>query len=123
MERDDLIVNDSYALNAHHSEEEGVKIRKNIIKVTVILTVITVVEVVLGILSSDWGAVSTEVLKWCFILLTLVKAGYIVMSFMHLGEERRNLKFLILLPYAMFIAYLIFICLVEADYLHWILGY
>ena len=30
MERDDLFVNDSYALNAHHSEEEGVKIRKNI---------------------------------------------------------------------------------------------
>ena len=28
MERDDLIVNDSYALNAHHSEEEGVAIRK-----------------------------------------------------------------------------------------------
>ncbi len=38
MERDDLIVNDSYSLNAHHSEEDGVKIRKNIWKVTVILT-------------------------------------------------------------------------------------
>ena len=25
MERDDLIVNDSYALNSHHSEEEGAK--------------------------------------------------------------------------------------------------
>lgn len=43
MERDDLIVNDSYPLNAHHSEEEGVKIRKNIIFVTVLLTVITAV--------------------------------------------------------------------------------
>ena len=36
MERDDLIVNDSYALNAHHSEEEGVAIRKKIYMVTVI---------------------------------------------------------------------------------------
>ena len=40
MERDDLIVNDSYALNAHHSEEEGVAIRKKIYMVTVILSVI-----------------------------------------------------------------------------------
>ena len=32
MERDDLIVNESYALNAHHSEEAGKKIRKNILK-------------------------------------------------------------------------------------------
>jgi len=123
MERDDLIVNDSYALNAHHSEEEGVVIRKKIVKVTVILTLITIVEVFLGIISSEWGAVATEVLKWFFIGLTIVKAAYIVMSFMHLGDERKNLKYVILLPYAMFIAYLIFICLVEADYLHWILGY
>jgi cytochrome c oxidase subunit IV len=123
MERDDLIVNDSYALNAHHSEEEGVIIRKKIVKVTVILTIITIIEVALGIVSSEWGAVATEVLKWSFIGLTLVKAAYIVMSFMHLGDERKNLKYVILLPYAMFIAYLIFICLVEADYLHWILGY
>ena len=50
MERDDLIVNDSYALNAHHSEEEGVAIRKKIYMVTVILSVITAIEV--GMLNS-----------------------------------------------------------------------
>ena len=41
MERDDLIVNDSYSLDAHHSEEAGVKIRKNVYFVTVLLTAIT----------------------------------------------------------------------------------
>ena len=51
MERDDLIVNDSYALNAHHSEEEGVKIRKKIAFVTILLTLITAVEVGMGTVS------------------------------------------------------------------------
>jgi cytochrome c oxidase subunit IV len=48
-----------------------------------------------------------------FLLLTLVKAAYIVLIFMHLGEERKNLKYVILLPYALFILYLIFIGLYE----------
>ena len=86
MERDDLIVNDSYPLNAHHSEEEGVKIRKNIIFVTVLLTVITAVEVAMGVIFKRSETFSWEMIKWTFVTLTLVKAGYIVMSFMHLGE-------------------------------------
>lgn len=112
MERDDLIVNDSYSLNAHHSEEAGVKIRKKIVFVTVLLTVITVFEVFLGVYikrNSDFWTLT----KWVFIILTLLKAGYIVMSFMHLGEERKNLRNVILVPYFIFIGYLIFIALTE----------
>ena len=45
MERDDLIVNDSYAMAAHHSEEAGAAIRKKIWFVTALLTLITAVEV------------------------------------------------------------------------------
>ena len=41
MERDDLIVNDSYAMAAHHSEEAGAAIRKKIWFVTALLTLIT----------------------------------------------------------------------------------
>ena len=123
MERDDLIVDESYALNAHHSEEEGKKIRKKIWQVTLILTVITMVEVGLGIIASGWDGWKWEMVKWSFIIMTIFKAGYIVMVFMHLGDERKNLRYVILVPYAIFIAYLIFICLVEADYLHGILGY
>lgn len=114
MERDDLIVNDSYALNAHHSEEEGVKIRKKIVFVTVLLTAITAVEVAMGIIFKRAETFTWETIKWSFIILTLVKAGYIVMVFMHLGDERKNMRNTILVPYIVFILYLIFIALTEA---------
>ena len=113
MERDDLIVNDSYPLNAHHSEEEGVKIRKNIIFVTVLLTVITAVEVAMGVIFKRSETFSWEMIKWTFVTLTLVKSGYIVMSFMHLGEERSVMKKTILIPYLVFIVYLVFIAITE----------
>ena len=114
MERDDLIVNDSYALNAPHSEEEGVKIRKKIVFVTVLLTLITAVEVAMGIIFKRSETFTWETIKWSFIVLTLVKAGYIVMIFMHLGDERKNLRNTILVPYLVFIIYLIIIALTEA---------
>lgn len=115
MERDDLIVNDSYSFAAHHSEEDGRKIRKKIVFVTILLTVITAVEVGLGVFikqnSDAWGIV-----KLVFIILTILKAAYIVLSFMHLGDERRNLRYLILFPYALFALYLLFILIQEGGY-------
>jgi cytochrome c oxidase subunit IV len=42
-----------------------------------------------------------------------LKAGYIVMVVMHLGDERKYLRNVILIPYFIFVAYLIFIALVE----------
>lgn len=110
MERDDII---EYSLDAHHSEEQGKAIRKKIWKVTALLTIITVVEVLLGAYikqsSSAWIYV-----KWSFIAMTLLKAGYIVLVFMHLGDERKALKYVILIPYIMFMIYLIFIAVTEA---------
>jgi len=47
--------------------------------------------------------------------LTMIKAGYIVMIFMHLGDERKSLKWIILAPYALFILYLLFILFTEAN--------
>jgi cytochrome c oxidase subunit IV len=113
MERDDLIVNDSYSLNAHHSEEDGKKIRKKILLVTLLLTVVTIIEVGFGIVFKRNGTAQWETIRIIFLVLTLLKAGYIVMSFMHLGDERKILKYVILLPYALFILYLIFIGLYE----------
>ncbi len=109
MERDDVI---EYSLHNHHDEEHGKKIRKKIWQVTGILTLITAVEVFTGIYfkqsSSYW-----EFIKWGFIILTLVKAGYIVLVFMHLGDEKKSLKYMILVPYFIFVLYLIFISLME----------
>ena len=113
MERDDLIVNDSYSLDATHSEEAGVKIRKNIIFVTVLLTAITAVEVAMGIIFKRAETFTWETIKWTFIALTLVKAGYIIMVFMHLGDEKKSLRNTVLVPYLVFIIYLIFIAFTE----------
>ena len=113
MERDDLIVNDSYSLDAHHSEEARIKIRKNVYFVTVLLTAITAVEVAMGIIFKRAETYTWEAIKWTFIILTLVKAGYIILSFMHLGDERKTLKYTVLAPYLLFIVYLIFIAFTE----------
>jgi cytochrome c oxidase subunit IV len=119
MERDDII---EYSLDAHHSEEEGRKLRKKIWRVTGLLAVVTAVEVFFGAFWRTIFPVSSHEaawhwVKWGFIVLTLVKATYIVMTFMHLGDERRNIRSIILMPYGLFILYLIFIALWESNYI------
>ncbi len=114
MERDDLIVNDQYAIDAHHDEAKGKLIRKKIIQVTIILSVITAIETYIGgkiMQNHDWW----QAVKWSFIVMTLVKAAYIVMTFMHLGEERKNLRWVILAPYLVFAIYLIIIAFREGS--------
>ena len=109
MERDDVI---EYSLDTHHDEEHGKKIRKKIWKVTAILTLITAIEVITGIFIKQSHEL-WQLVKWGFIILTLVKAAYIVLVFMHLGDEKKSLKYIILVPYFIFILYLIFISLWE----------
>ena len=71
MERDDI---KEYSLGAQHSEEEGRKIRKNIIKVTILLSVITALEVIVGVyFSKSNDSVSDR--AW-----TLITYGYIVLT-------------------------------------------
>lgn len=119
MLRDDVI---EYSLHAHHSEEQGKKIRRKIWKVTAILTLITFVEVLVGVV---WTKTALGETSWAwagikvgYIVLTLVKAAYIVLVFMHLGEERKAMKYVILVPYILFITYLIFIALYEGTALN-----
>ena len=127
MERDDLIHDHKYSLSANHDEAHGVAIRKTIWKVTIILSIITLVEVAIGALikqyTGDEGADNSlwPYVKIGFIVLTVVKAAYIVMVFMHLGDERKNFKMVILVPYILFIVYLIFMCLPESSYWNHIL--
>ena len=58
----------------------------------------------------------TKLINHVFIILTLIKAAYIVMVFMHLGFEKKSLKWTILLPALILIPYLLFIILTEGDY-------
>jgi cytochrome c oxidase subunit IV len=110
MERDDLI---EYSLDKHHSEEEGKAIRKKVWFVTILLSVITTVEVAMGIILSNKDASYWDFVKWSFIILTVVKAFYIVMEFMHLGHENKTLRRLIIIPYVFFIIYMIFLIIME----------
>lgn len=121
MERDDVI---EYSLYNHHNEEQGRKVRKTIVVTTIILTIITAIEIFIGINYSKGAMEHSNPGAWLgikifYIVLTLVKAGYIVLRFMHLGDEVKWLKWTIIGPYALFIIYLIFICLTEGESIVW----
>jgi cytochrome c oxidase subunit IV len=106
----------SYETLAHHSEEEGKPIRKNLWRVFWYMLAITIFELVVGSMAPSQGWSGTLGIKVLFIGLTIVKAGFIVMAFMHLGHERTFMKYTILLPYVIFISYAIFIILDEGVY-------
>ena len=110
--RDDIY---EYSLDTHHSEEEGKKMRKKFMMVLALLSAVTIVEVAMGMIWSRDESMK-DVLKYTFIILTLVKAGYITMIFMHLGDEKKSFQWTVLLPYFVLIGYLIAICLNEALY-------
>ncbi len=69
--------------------------------------VVTAIEFVIAF-TVPAGVFRTSV----FIILTIVKAFYIVAEFMHLGHEKKSLKLSILLP-IIFIVFLIFILMYQ----------
>ncbi len=85
-----------------------------------LLLIVTAVEVILGIIKPSFmierRLIGVTLLNHTFIILTIVKAYYIVYSFMHLGAEKKNLKWSIILPVWVLIPYLLFILLTEAFY-------
>jgi cytochrome c oxidase subunit IV len=94
-------------MSHHHGEDlksEGSRKQvKRILKVTMILTVITIVEVILGLVSPLPRAVNNAF----FLVLTLFKAAYIVRVFMHLGDEFKNFLITVLIPLTLFIWFII----------------
>lgn len=106
----------------HHESPEGTAW---IWKVFWILLIVTTVEVVLGIIKPEilmGQFLGTSVLNLIFIVLTLVKAFYIVAEFMHLKFERSNLIWTIALPVLILIPYLAFILLTEGAYMNILLN-
>ncbi len=105
-----------YELMAQHDEEAGKGIRKTLWKVFWIMLAITIAELIIGFQAADWG-LSKLLLKVIFISLTIVKAGYIVLSFMHLGGEEKSLRFAVLVPFIVLVLYLIMLVdLFEGNY-------
>jgi cytochrome c oxidase subunit IV len=89
--------------------------------VLIFLSIVTAIEVALGIIKPPillTPIMGMKGLNWIFIILTLVKAYYIAWDFMHLRDEKRSFTSSIVLPLLILIPYLIFILLIEADYIY-----
>lgn len=103
-----------HQLNSHspevsyHPEHKDGQVKK-IIRTTIILSVITLIELALGfgIYFMHKGGHPSESLvlfiKGVIVILSLLKAFYIVGVFMHLGDEIRNFIMTIIVPLLLFI--------------------
>src|SRR5690554_92309 len=87
--------------------------------VLIFLSIVTAIEVVLGIYKPEvfnGHFIGLKVLNWIFIILTLVKAYYITWDFMHMRDEIASLRRMVVWTGVFLIAYLIFILLQEGEY-------
>jgi len=89
--------------------------------VLIFLSIVTIIEVALGILKPELLIenyfLRMKLINWIFIILTIVKAYYIMWDFMHLRDEVRGLQFSVVVTLMFLIAYLAFILLVEGNYI------
>ena len=93
--------------------------------VLIFLSIVTTIEVALGIIKPEilsGSFLRMKILNWIFIILTIVKAYYIAWDFMHIRDEKGGLKNAIVLPLVILIPYLAFILLIEADYIFDVMG-
>ncbi len=93
---------------AHHSDvnsDESKSQVKKIWKIFWILLAITLVEVFIGMQLSH--SLPKALLAFIFLGLTLVKAGYIVAIFMHLGDEFKGFMITVLIPLVLFVWFII----------------
>ncbi|WP_378181795.1 cytochrome C oxidase subunit IV family protein [Aquimarina sp. SS2-1] len=102
---------------AHHESNTA-----RIWKVFILLSVVTIVEVILGIIKPafliETTLISMKLLNWIFIILTIYKAYYITWSFMHMEGETKGLRRAVVWTAVFLISYLIFILLTEGDYIY-----
>ncbi len=103
----------------------NLKFRSNIHKiwgVFILLSIVTIIEVVLGIIRPDFllhkQFLSLKLLNWIFIILTIVKAYYITWDFMHMRDEVPTLRRAVVWTGVFLISYLVALILIEGDYLY-----
>jgi cytochrome c oxidase subunit 4 len=93
-------------VEAHHHADEA-EFKKRVRKTTILLSVITVIELGIGLLLYTMGHGANHLVvlmfKGAVCILTLAKAYYIVSIFMHLGDEIRNFIMTIIVPLLLFI--------------------
>lgn len=95
---------------------------KRIWQVFVILSILTIVEVALGIVKPDFlvhtDIINMHLLNWIFIILTIFKAYYITWAFMHMEHETSGLRRAVVWTGVFLISYLIAILLIEGYYIY-----
>ena len=94
---------------ADHSSDGGAAQRKQIWKVFIILSVLTAFEFLIAF------TLAHGTLK-IFVVMTIVKAFYIVGEFMHLKHEVKTLIWAILIP-TVLVAWLILALLLEGGFI------
>lgn len=99
---------------------------KLIWKVFGILSIITLVEVVLGILKPDVlhhsHILGTSPLNIIFLVLTIAKAYYITWFFMHMADEKKSLRRAVVWTAVFLILYIATLLLIEGNYINNVLS-
>jgi cytochrome c oxidase subunit IV len=88
--------------------------------VLILLSIITSVEVALGIIKPEvlmGHILGMKILNWIFIILTIAKAYYITWDFMHMRDETPSLRRMVVWTAIFLILYLVFILLQEGGYI------
>ena len=89
---------DTHSAEHHHDAIAEIK------KVTIILSILTIVELILGFWMIGMESHSLKLaVKGAIVILMMAKAFYIVAFFMHLKHELKNLIMTIVVPLALFI--------------------
>ncbi len=93
--------------HAEHGDTKSVV--KKIIRTTIVLSVITIIELAFGYAiffihkNPDYSRNLVLAIKGVIVILSLAKAFYIVSIFMHLGDEIRNMIMTIVVPLLLFV--------------------
>lgn len=100
-------------VTVHHHHGDDAEFKKRVKKTTILLSVITIIELAIGLIiySLNKGDTNRDFLilgfKGIVCILTLAKAYYIVSVFMHLGDEIRNMIMTIVVPLLLFVWFII----------------
>ncbi len=84
---------------------------RHLVKVALILFVVTVLEFIIAFTVGP-GGLRTSI----FVIMTIVKAYYIVSEFMHLGHEEKGLRWSIIFPLIL-VVWLIIALLMEGSFI------
>ena len=109
-----------------HSQEAHVSHTAIIWKVFGFLSLITIVEVFLGIYKPEplhlTHFLGTSLLNIIFLVLTLVKAYGITWYFMHMKDEKKWFRRSVVWTAVFLISYLMILLLLEGSYIHEVLA-